>query len=128
MNQPQASLNFLGFTLSYHKDMYGQARQYLNTFPSKKAVSRLRERVRQLTSSSCKMALIEAIEEVNLVLRGWGNYFSYGYPRRVFRGVNHFVRCRFRAFLRNRSQRRSKPFRRGESLYAGLKRYGLHYL
>ncbi|PYR62508.1 MAG: hypothetical protein DMF91_06460 [Acidobacteria bacterium] len=35
---------------------------------------------------------------------------------------------RVRRFLRNRSQRRSRPFRRGESLSAGLHRYGLRYL
>lgn len=128
MNQPRASLNFLGFTLSYHRDLYGQTRRYLNIFPSRKAVSQLRERIRQLTCSSHKKSLVDAIDEVNLVLRGWGNYFDYGYPRKVFRDVNHFVRCRFRSFLGNRSQRRSRPFRKGESLYAGLKRYGLIYL
>ena len=42
--------------------------------------------------------------------------------------VNYYVQVRFRCFLRNRSQRRSRPFRQGESLYAGLQRYGLAYL
>jgi len=128
MEKAQASLYFLGFTMCYHQDLNGGDRRYLNIFPSKKAVSRLREKIRQLTCSSCKKALTEVIDEVNLVLRGWGKYFEYGYPRKVFRDINHFVRCRFRSFLRNRSQRRSKPFRKGESLYAGLKRYGLIYL
>ena len=128
MEQTPVSLNFLGFTLSYHRDLKGRAGRYLNTFPSRKAVSRLRERIRQLTSSGYKKSLVEVIEEVNLVLRGWGNYFEYGYPRKTFRDVNRFVQCRFHCFLRNRSQRRSRPFRKGESLYAGLKRYGLIYL
>lgn len=128
MEQSQTNLNFLGFTLSYHRDINGQAHRYLNTFPSEKAVCRLRERIRELTSSGYKKPLAEVIEEVNLVLRGWGNYFGYGYPRKTFRDVNHFVQCRFRCFLRHRSQRRSKPFREGETPYAGLKRYGLIYL
>ncbi len=128
MGQSQASLNFLGFTLCYHQDLYGQKRRYLNIFPSKKAVTRLRERIRQLTCRSCGKRLVEAIGEVNLMLRGWSNYFGYGYPRKVFRDVNYYVRWRFRCFLRTRSQRRNKPFRKGESLYAGLKRYGLLYL
>jgi RNA-directed DNA polymerase len=128
MEQSRDGLNFLGFTLAYHQDILGRERRYLNIFPSRKAVSRLRERMRQLTCSSYKETLTEVIDEVNLVLRGWRNYFDYGYPRKVFRDINHFVRCRFRSFLRNRSQRRSRPFRKGESLYAGLKRYGLLYL
>jgi RNA-directed DNA polymerase len=128
MGQTQASLNFLGFTFRYDRDLKEREWRYLNLIPSKKAVSRLRDKIRELTSSGYKKPLREVITEVNLVLRGWANYFRYGYPQRVFRALNHFVRCRFHIFLRNRSQRRSKPFRQGESLYAGLKRYGLIYL
>jgi RNA-directed DNA polymerase len=128
MGERGESLGFLGFTLRYDRDLMGRNTRYLNVFPSKKAVLRLREKIRGKTRSGYKKPLPEAIEEVNVILRGWANYFRYGYPRMVFRDVNHFVRCRFRRFLRNRSQRRSKPFRAGESLHAGLKRYGLVYL
>jgi RNA-directed DNA polymerase len=121
-------LNFLGFTLRYDRDLKGRDRQYLNVIPSKKAVGRLRDKIREKTRSGYKKTLQEVVNEVNVILRGWSNYFCYGYPRKVFRDVNHFVRCRFKRFLLNRSQRRSRPFRQGESLYAGLKRYGLLYL
>ncbi|MFH1124092.1 MAG: group II intron reverse transcriptase/maturase [Pseudomonadota bacterium] len=121
-------LDFLGFTLRYDRDLKGRSRRYLNIFPSEKAVGRLRDKVRAKTVSGYKKPLREAIEEVNVILRGWANYFRYGYPRKEFRDINHFVRCRFQRFLMNRSQRRSKPLRQGESLYAGLKRYGLIYL
>ncbi|HTY23038.1 MAG TPA: group II intron maturase-specific domain-containing protein, partial [Desulfomonilaceae bacterium] len=92
------------------------------------AMERIRDKIRAFTDSDYKAPLREAIGEVNKVLRGWSNYFDYGYPRKEFRHLNHFVRCRFRRFLRNRSQRRSKPFREGETLYVGLRRYGLIYL
>lgn len=122
------SLNFLGFTLRYDRDLKGRDHRYLNIFPSEKAVAKLRDKIREKTRTGYKKALGPVIAEVNEILRGWANYFGYGYPRKAFRGVNHFVRCRFRRFLRNRSQRRSKPFRKGETLYAGLHRYGLVYL
>jgi RNA-directed DNA polymerase len=128
MEQPGESLDFLGFTLRYDRDLKGRNRRYWNTFPSGKAVARLRSRLRNLTSGGHKRPLREVIVETNAILRGWGNYFAYGYPRKVFRDTNHFVRGRFARFLRNRSQRRSRPFRAGESLYQGLKRYGLLYL
>jgi RNA-directed DNA polymerase len=121
-------LDFLGFTLRYDRDLKGRAKEYLNIFPSKKAVVRLRDKIRAKTSSGYKKPLLEVIEEVNVILKGWATYFGYGYPRKVFRDVNHFARCRFKRFLLNRSQRRCKPLRQGESLYAGLKRYGLIYL
>lgn len=122
------SLNFLGFTFRYDRDLKGRDWDYLNIMPSRKAIVALREKLRVKTSSGYKRRLVFVIGEVNSILRGWGNYFNYGYPRKVFRDVNHFTRTRFQRFLNNRSQRRSKPFRAGESLYAGLKRYGLVYL
>ena len=128
MEREGSSLDFLGYTLRYERDLQGRPWKYLNIQPAKKAVARLREKIRAKTASGYKKPLMEAIEEVNTILRGWGHYFRYGYPRKVFRSVNYFVRCRFRQFLRNRSQRRCKPFRAGESLYAGLRRYGLKYL
>jgi RNA-directed DNA polymerase len=88
----------------------------------------MHEKLRQMTGSGYKRPLRVAVAEVNRALRGWANYFQFGYPRKAFREMNHFVRCRFRRFLRNRSQRRCKPFRKGETLYAGLQRYGLRYL
>ncbi|PYR52888.1 MAG: hypothetical protein DMF95_05660 [Acidobacteria bacterium] len=45
-------------------------------------------------------------------LRGWSSYFRYGYPRAVFRRVNHYVQVRFRCFLRNRVNDAVVPFGR----------------
>ena len=128
LTAPQQALTFLGFTLRYHRDLHGRAHRYLAVEPSARAQARVREKLRALTRASAKRSLTDTVVEVNRLLRGWQQYFHYGYPRRVFRSLNHYVRVRFRCFLRNRSQRRSRPFRQGESLYAGLHRYGLHSL
>jgi RNA-directed DNA polymerase len=125
---PQQSLDFLGFRLRYRPDRLGRSHHYLVVEPSPQAVARLREKLRGLTRASAKRSLLGTVVTVNTLLRGWRTYFRYGYPRRVFRDVNHYVQVRFRCFLRNRSQRRSRPFRQGERLYVGLQRYGLHYL
>jgi RNA-directed DNA polymerase len=125
---PKQSLDFLGFTLRYQRDRFGRDRRYLAVGPSKRAQVRVRAKVRDLTRASAKRSLPETVAAVNPLLRGWKAYFQYGYPRVAFRAVNHYVQVRFRRFLRNRSQRRSRPFRQGESLYAGLQRYGLQYL
>lgn len=125
---PQQHLDFLGFTLRYARDLQGRPHRYLVVEPSVRAQARLRDKLRTLTAASAKHSLSEAVAAVHRLLRAWRPYFRYGYPRRVFRKTNHYVRVRFRCFLRNRSQRRSRPFRQGESLYAGLQRYGLQYL
>jgi RNA-directed DNA polymerase len=125
---PQQSLDFLGFTLRYLRDLRGRPHRYLAVEPSTRAQARLREKVRRLTGARAKRSLSDTVVAVNTLLRGWRPYFRYGYPRRIFRLLNYYVQVRFRCFLRNRSQRRSRPFRQGESLYAGLHRYGLHAL
>jgi len=125
---PQQSLDFLGFRLRYRRDRLGRPHYYLVVEPSPQAVARLRGKLRGLTRASAKRSLRGTVTTVHTLLRGWSTYFRYGYPRRVFRDVNHHVQVRFRCFLRNRSQRRSRPFRQGESLYAGLQRYGLRFL
>lgn len=128
LRAPKQRLDFLGFTLRYQQDRFGRGGRYLAAAPSKRAQARVREKVRGLTQASAKRSLPDTVAAVNQQLRGWKGYFAYGYPRQAFRAVNHYVRVRFRCFLRNRSQRRSRPFRQGESLYAGLQRYGLQYL
>jgi RNA-directed DNA polymerase len=122
---PQQSLDFLGFTLRYLSDRHGRSHRYLAVGPSKRAHARVREKVRGLTRAGAKRSLVETIAAVTTLLRGWRAYFRYGYPRVAFRALNYFVQGRFRRFLRNRSQRGSRPFRQGESLSAGLHRYGL---
>jgi len=128
LREPGTALNFLGFTLRFDQSFYGGSQKYLNTFPSKAAAAQIKEKIRDKTRSSYKKSLTEVIKEINTITRGWKNYFNIGYPRKEFRALNHFMRCRFQRFLRNRSQRRSRPLRDGESLYAGLKRRGLEYL
>lgn len=126
--RPGSTRDFLGFTLRYDRDRLGRDRRFLNIGPSKRALARVREKLRGLTDGKTKRPLVDTIMTVNTLLRGWSAYFRYGYPRRVFRALNRYLWVRFWCFLRNRSQRRSRPFRQGESLYAGLPRYGLRYL
>jgi RNA-directed DNA polymerase len=128
LHAPKTSLDFLGFTFRYDRSLFGTNRRYLNVVASKRAHQRLREKLRELTSATATQSLPVTIAQVNQLLRGWQRYFRYGYPRVPFRAVNYDLQVRFRCFLRNRSQRRSRPFREGESLYAGLHRYGLRFL
>ena len=121
-------LTFLGFTFRYDRDRQGRQWHYLNIFPSKKATASIREKIKRLTSRSVHLPFPEVIVEMNKVTRGWKNYFNVGYPRHAFRGINYYLQIRFRSFFKNRSQRKSKPFKDGETVYKGLKRLGLEYL
>jgi RNA-directed DNA polymerase len=122
------TLDFLGFTFRYDPDLKGQGHKYLNCFPSRKAQAREREKLRAMTNKSvCFKPIPALICLINRHLTGWANYFKFGYPRKVFREFNWFVRSRMAAHLRRRSQR---PFRppKGVTLYAHLKTLCLVYL
>jgi RNA-directed DNA polymerase len=126
--QAGASLDFLGFTFRYDRDRYGRDHTYLNVGPTKKAVAKEREAVRQIVSSrTCFQPLPELIATLNRHLDGWANYFRFGYPRDAFRQINRFVRQRLTRHAQRRSQR---PFRppEGVSYYGHFKRVGLKYL
>lgn len=120
------SLDFLGYTFRYDRDQYGRkARRYLNLQPSRKALAREREALRQLVHPhQSHTPLPELIGRVNRHLRGWSHYFKLGYPRQAFRDLNHFVRHRLGKHLQRRSQRGWRA-RQGASLYAHLQHMGL---
>jgi len=75
----------------------------------------------------CYKPIPQLIEELNRHLKGWKNYFDFGYPRQAFRDINWYVRGRHTQHLRRRSQR---PFRppEGVSYYEQIQRLGLENL
>lgn len=128
INEAGASLDFLGFTFRYDRDLKGRNWMYLNIFPSRKSMQREREKLRELTSPKmCFKPIPALIRELNTHLAGWANYFNYGYPRKSFREINWFVLRRVARHMRRRSQRRYRP-PQGVTFYRHLRQKGLIYL
>ena len=128
LNEPGASLNFLGYTFRYDRDLKGRDLRYLNLYPSDKAMQRERDKLREMTGpEQCFKPIPALIHQINEHLDGWSNYFGKGYPRKAFRQLNGFVQERLIRHLRRRSQRSyRKPDER--SWYAHLHRLGLRPL
>ena len=125
LNEPGASLDFLGYTFRYDRDLKGRDHRYLNLCPSEKSLQRERDKLREMTGpQKCFVPIPALVAQINVHLRGWGNYFAKGYPRKAFRQINRFVQERLESHLKRRSQR---PFRvtGGLSWYAQLQRLGL---
>lgn len=128
LKKPGASLDFLGFTFRYDRDLKGRGHRYLNVFPSRKSLARLRERLRDMTGPRWGWKPVPVlIGELNRYLTGWGHYFRHGYPAWAFHAVNHFVQGRLRRHLCRRSQRRYRP-PTDQTWYAHLQHLGLHPL
>ena len=120
-----ASLDFLGYTFRYDRDRQGRQRRFLNVFPSNKAVHREREQLRAMTSSrQCYKPIPILIGELNRHLKGWANYFRFGYPTGVYWEIDWYVRGRLIRHLQRRSQRPYRP-PRSAAWYTHLQRLGL---
>ena len=127
LRQQGEKLNFLGYTFRYNRDLKGKPQRYLNVTVSEKALKRERQKLYEMISSEvCFKPLPHLIEELNRHLKGWANYFSYGYPRKGFRQINRYVRRRLTQHVQRRSQRPFRPAE-GVSYYEHFKRLGLVY-
>jgi RNA-directed DNA polymerase len=128
LRKPGATLEFLGYSLRRERDRYGRKLCYWNMQPSAKALAREREKLREwINARHCFQPLPERIRQLNRHLRGWANYFGFGYSRQAFRQINAHVRQRLSRQLRRRSQRCWRP-PPGRSVYAHLDHLGLIYL
>jgi len=67
------------------------------------------------------------VERVNKLLKGWGGFYSVGYPSRAFRKVNHYVLKRMARFLNRKSQRYYR-LKFADTYYGEMTHYGLHRL
>lgn len=105
------AFSFLGYTfgpMRYRKDGH----RYLGAAPAKKAVQRVKGRIRQILRPGNQAPWGEVKEELNRVLRGWANYFSYGSRSQAYRAVDRYVEERVRYFLRRRHKVPSRGTRR----------------
>lgn len=109
--------DFLG--CHFHARMSGRlweqkriVRYYLHRWPSQRAMKRLREKVRDRTGRNRAGLPIEVvIEQINPIVRGWGNYFRTGNAATKFREVDDYIVRRLRTLLIKK---------RGRNLHAGV--------
>jgi RNA-directed DNA polymerase len=76
---------------------------YLHRRPSRRAMARVRARVRALTlRSRCHEDLRHVIADVNPVLRGWAQYFRTGNATVSFIQIDRYVEDRLHGLRRKR--------------------------
>ena len=97
----------------------------LNVTSSRKAVQREREKLHEMTSRhQCSKPIPVLIGELNRHLKGWTNYFSFGYPSSVYCEIERYIRDRLIQHLQRRSQRPYRP-QQAEGWLEHLARLGL---
>jgi RNA-directed DNA polymerase len=91
----------------------GIRRYYLHRWPSQRSMKRARQRVKALTGRNrVGMELRDVIDDLNLFLRGWGNYFRTGNASQKFRRLDRHVAWRLRRLL---IKKRGRNLRAGQA-------------
>ncbi len=106
-------LDFLGFhhrLVSSQGRVAGKGVTFLARWPTRKAMQRARDRIRELTlRSRLRLPVDVVVEDVNRFLRGWSAYFRYGNSADQFDKINRYARERMAIFIAKR-YRRSRAF------------------
>lgn len=116
LRQGREGLDFLGchFRARMSGRLWEQRRVvrfYLHRWPSRRAMKRLRDKVRDRTGRNrVGWDIREVIADLNPVLRGWGNYFRTGNAAKKFQQVDDHVVWRLRRLMVKK---------RGRNLHAG---------
>ena len=100
-NAREERFDFLGYTFGPHYSMR-TGRKYIGYSPSKKSVSRIKEKVGNHLVPSNVDPWEEVSERLNQKLRGWRAYFGCGATSRAYRAVDEHVYDKVRHFLRRR--------------------------
>lgn len=92
LTRSKQGFDFLGFHLRKVESWKWRGRWYLQRWPSARAMKSIRARVKQLTDRRYAGTELEiVVQRLNLVLRGWGNYFRHGNSARKFSQIDSYV-------------------------------------
>lgn len=80
---------------------------FLARWPSRKAIQRARDRIREITDRKRLLVPVEDIvAELNRFLRGWAGYFRYGNSARVLGQIRNYALRRVALLLSKMGKRR----------------------
>jgi group II intron reverse transcriptase/maturase len=95
LTRGEEGFDFLGFHHRKVEAWRWPGRFYMQRWPSKRAMASITDKVRQATDRRfVGYSLETAVQRLNPVLRGWGNYFRVGNSSRKFSTVDSYVHMR----------------------------------
>ena len=127
--EPHTTLTFLGYDFRMVRDrLFGTGKRYLTFGPSKKSVKGIREKIHAITHARNGLLTVEkVVGRLNKLTKGWGAFYSVGYPSKAFHAVNGYALRRMARFLNRKSQRRYR-LKFADTYYGELNHYGMYWL
>jgi RNA-directed DNA polymerase len=125
LREGREGFDFLG--CHFHARVSGKL---LHRWPSTRSMRRIRQKVKVRTGSSRGGVkdIKVVIDDLNPVLRGWGNYFRTGNAADKFIEIDHYVWRRLTHLLARRHGRNLKPDQVEQWTNDWFKEQGLHRL
>jgi RNA-directed DNA polymerase len=97
-------LDFLGWRIQRHRKK-GTNRHYVYTYPSKKALAAVKDKVRALCRQDVNLPLEVLLHRLNRMLRGWTTYFRFGVSHATFQYLRALTWRRVIGWLRRKHRR-----------------------
>jgi RNA-directed DNA polymerase len=94
--------DFLGWRIQRRRQRGRGGKRAVYTYPSKKSLLVIMDKVRTLTRRECHRTLADLLRRLNPVLRGWCTYFRHGVSSKTFQYLDHFVFWRVVGWIRKR--------------------------
>jgi len=91
-----------GLRLPVQKRHSGYNPYDLYAIPREKSVKRFKDQIRGLTRRKAPVTVQELIDQINPVIRGWGNYYRKAHVRRLFNQLDRWTQQRIYSFLAKR--------------------------
>ncbi len=115
VNAYEEGFEFLGFTFRYDKGQKDWKKKYWHIEPSAKSKNKVREKIREYFKVNRHKAMPEVIPGLNVILRGWMNYFhipQVSYCRKTFNQLHWYLHESLCFHYKKKSQKVSKLYRR----------------
>ncbi len=115
--------SFLGFDIRLNRNRKGK--NYVSKTPRMKKRKEIGRRVKAVLKTNWDKPMNEVIQSVNIVVRGWVNYFRIGNSTRTFDKVRYDIEKKVRKFVMKRQKRRGFGWKRWsrEEIY---RKWGLY--
>ena len=102
---------FLGWRIQ-RQPQPGSNKRYVYTWPAKKSLTSITAKVKAITQQGTNQPLSKLLHQLNMVLRGWTNYFRHASSNATFCYVHQFTWLRVVGWLRRKHRHATWKFLR----------------